>query len=158
MDKNQAMVEYLSECPEIAENPTFFNFASAKDNNKQIVTIANEKNVQKPYIDGSVLKQYNFTIVAYVSVSYQALVKVPGYTSENVEDMFDIQSIITWITQQNKEKKFPDFGIDCDVTGIETTTENPNLNGVDTSLSPPLAKYSVTIRVTYIDNSNKIWG
>lgn len=63
MDKNQAVIDFLLKCPQIKENPLFFNFAEAKDNNKQIVTIANDKSVNKGFVDGSVLRRYTFTII-----------------------------------------------------------------------------------------------
>lgn len=157
MDKNQAIVDYLISCPAIKNNPLFFNFADIKDNNKQLVTVANEKALDKPYIDGSVLKQYTFTIMDYKSVAYNAIVKLQGYTDENISDMMDVQSIIDWIAEQNNAYSFPDFGDECTVESIEALTDNPSLNGVDTSAQPALAKYSITIRVQYLDNSKVLW-
>lgn len=161
MDKNQAIITYLSGengCPQIRNNPVFFNFIDAKDDNKQIVTIANDRAIQKPYIDGSVLKQYTFTIIDYKSIAYQAIVKLSGYSNENIDEMLEVQEIIDWITEQNEIRNYPDFGPECLVDDIVALTENPRLNGVDVSASPALAKYSVSIRVTYIDISKKLWN
>ena len=97
VDKNQAIIEYLRNCPQIAANPLFFNFIEAKDNNKQLVTVANDINIQKPYIDGSVLKRFTFTIIDYRSIAYQAVVMAVGYTNENVEEMLDVQAMLNWI-------------------------------------------------------------
>jgi hypothetical protein len=157
MDKNQAIIDYLIQCPQIQNNPLFFNFADAQDNNKQLITIANDKATNKPYIDGSVLKKYTFTIVDYRSIVYQAIVKQEGYSNENVEEMFDVQEIIDWVTEQNDNNNFPDFGTDCEIEEIRAVTDNPNLNGIDTSTKPALAKYSVSIQVTYIDTSKVLW-
>lgn len=156
-DKNQAIIDYLCTCPSIRNNHIFFNFIQAQDDNKQIVTLANDITVQKPYIDGSVLKQYTFTIIDYKSITYQAIVKQVGYTNENVEEMLDVQEILDWITDQNEAHNFPDFGSDCEIDEIIALTENPRLNGVDTSVSPALAKYSISIRVTYLDISKRLW-
>lgn len=156
-DKNKAIIEYLLTCPVIESNPLFFNFADAKDDNKQVITTADEKSLQKPYIDGSVLKQYNFTIIDYKSIAYNAIVKLEGYEDENISDLLETQAIIDWITEQDDNHNFPDFGKDCVIDKIEALTENPNLNGVDTSSSPALAKYSISIRVTYLDNSKVLW-
>lgn len=162
MDKNKAIINYLFTCPVIASNPLFFNFAKAEDNNKQLITVANDKKINKPFIDGSVLKKYTFTIVDYRSVLYQALVNDPehpdDYPNENVEEMLDVQGIIDWVTEQNDNENFPDFGSDCVVEQIEALTDNPNLNGVDTSVSPVLAKYSVSIQVQYLDTSKVVWN
>lgn len=158
MDKNKAIIEYLFGCPTIANNPLFFNFAEAEDNNKQIITAANDKKLSKPYIDGSVLKLFTFTIIDYRSVIYQALVNDPNYPNENVEEILDVQSIIDWIETQNDLCNYPDFGSDCLVEQIQALSDSPNLNGVDTSGSPSLAKYSVSIQVQYLDKSKVLWN
>lgn len=158
MDKNQAIIEYLIQCPAIANNPLFFNFANAKDKSKQIVTLSNDKTLNKPFIDGSVEKRYTFTIVDYQSVSHNAVVKMAGITNENVADMFSAQSIIDWVNTQNDLRNYPNFGTECVVESIEALTESPSINGVDTSVTPNLARYSVSIRVNYIDNSKSNWN
>ena len=157
MDKNKAIIKYLMQCPTIKNNPLFFNFGEVEDNSKQIVTTSTDKNIERPYIDGSVLKRYTFTIIDYRSVIYQALVTIEGYDNENVEDMMYVQSIIDWIDEQNDNYNFPDFGNDCVVEEITALTDIPNLNGVDKDSSPNLAKYSIAIRVQYLDNTKKIW-
>lgn len=163
IDKNQAIIEYLSDattgCPQIISNPLFFNFIDAKNNNKQLVVLSNDIAVQRPFIDGSVLKRYTFTIIDYKSVAYQAIVKTIGtsYTNENVEEMFESQSIIDWITEQDELQHYPDFGETCEIEKITALTENPRLNGVDISVSPALARYSISIQVTYLDISKKLW-
>ena len=158
VDKNQAMVNYLKTCPAIQNNPLYFNFINAKDDNKQIITLSNEKAVAKTYIDGSVLKQYSLALVDFKSIAYKPIVKSVGYSDENVEDMLSVQQIIDWIDEQNDAHNYPDFGDECIIEKISATTENPMLDGIDTSISPALAQYSVTIVVTYLDTSKVIWG
>jgi len=158
VDKNQAIIDFLMGCPLIAENPVYFNFAQAKDNSKSIVTVATDKAIDRSFIDGSVKKRYNFTIIDFKSVIDQALPTIPGYTSENVADVFDVQSIIDWIDEQNDSRNYPEFGENCLVEEMRTTTDNPNLNGVDSNQKPNLAKYSITIQVDYIDTSKRIWS
>lgn len=157
-DKNQAMIDYLITCPAIRDNPLFFNFITAKEDNKQFITIANDKILNKEFVDGSVMKRYTMTLVDFKSVVYQAIVKQTGYPNENVEDMFDVQAIMDWVNEQNRLEIFPDFGSDCRVEKIQTATDNPNLNGVDTSVSPVTAKYSFSIQVEYLDMTNVLWG
>lgn len=161
VDKNKAIIDYLTDgtsgCPQIVSHPTFFNFIDAKNDNKQIITVANDKPAQKPFIDGSVLKQYTFTIVDYKSVAYQAIVKMSGYSNENVDEMLEVQSILDWVNAQDVIQHYPDFGTDCIVEKIEALTDTPRLNGVDASVSPALAKYSISIKVTYLDISKKLW-
>lgn len=158
MDKNQATIDFLLQCEELRNNPMFFNFITAKEDNKQFVTVANDKSLNKSYIDGSVLRQYTFTIIDYKSVSMNALVTIPGYTNENVEDVLDVQNIIDWITEQADAKNFPNFGEGYIIQSMEALTDNPNLNGIDSSTSPALAKYSFSIRIQYLDETKILWN
>lgn len=153
VNKEQAIIEFLRECPTIAENPLFFNFINAKADNKQIITSGNDKSIQKPYIDGSVLKRYTFTIIDFRSVTYQAIVNSPSHINENVEEYIDIQAIIDWVDEQNEARNYPSFGNDCEIDEMKVLTDNPVLNGVDTQLKPALAKYSFSIQIDYIDKS-----
>lgn len=155
----QAIITYLLNCPSVKNSSLYFNFIDAKDDNKQYVTTSNEKATNKPFIDGSVEKQYTFTIIDYRSIAYRALPKgIALIGDENIEEYLDVQGIIDWITEQEELKNYPDFGSDHIIEKIEALTENPNLNGVNTSVTPPLAKYSVAIRVTYTDMSKVTWN
>ena len=171
VDKNQAVIDFISTCPKIANNPLFFNFINAKDENKQIITVSNDTIIDKPYIDGSVMKRYTFTLVDFKSISYNPIVKLqqgtstststststPSYANENVEEILDTQDIIDWIREQADLNNFPNFGDDCYVDEMVVANNSPTLKGIDTTTSPPLAQYGVTIYINYIDNSKKLW-
>lgn len=154
--KEKAVIDFLCTCPAIQSNPLFFNFINAKSDNKQIVTASNDRNINRPYIDGSVLKRYSFTLIDYRSVSYQAIVKSQIDANENVQEYVDIQDIIDWVNEQEEARIYPDFGNKCQIEEMRVVTDNPVLNGVDTQLKPALAKYSFTIQIDYIDNSKVI--
>lgn len=158
VDKNRAVIDFLLNCPQIHDNPLFFNAINAKDNDKQIITQSNDKAINNNYIDGSVMKRFTFTLIDFRSVAYQPLPKVAGYTSENVAEMFDVQGILDWVNEQADLRNYPDFGTSCEIDDMRTTTENPNLNGVDTSVTPALAKYSISIQIDYIDTTKAIWN
>ena len=157
VDKNQAVIDFLITCPAIENNPLYFNFLHADDGNKQLLSTGNDKLMNKTFIDGSVAKRFTFTIIDYRSVAYQAVVKQAGYTNENVEELLDVQGIADWIEEQNDLRNFPDFGSTCDIDEMHTLTDNPNVNGVDTSINPALAKYSISIQIDYVDNSRAIY-
>ena len=157
VDKNQAVIDFLLGCPQIANNRLFFNFINGEYNYKQFITISNDNSVNRPYVDGSVLKRYTFTIVDFRSVAYQAIVTVPGHTNENVDEMLDVQSIMDWIEEQADNENYPNFGADCIIDSMKTLSNNPNLNGVDTNVKPALAKYSMSIQIDYLDTSKVIW-
>lgn len=158
VDKNQAIIDFLMDCPQIMYNPLFFNFLNAKDNDKQVITQSNDISLNKPFVDGSVMKRYTFSIIDFRSVIYQPLPKVEGYTSENVEELFDVQEMLDWVNEQADEGNFPDFGEHCSIDSMRTTSENPNLNGVDTSVTPALAKYSISIQIDYLDTTKAVWN
>lgn len=157
IDKNQAVIDFLLTCPAIQENPLFFNFLNAKDETKQLVMTGNEKSINRAFIDGSIQKRFTFTIIDYKSIAYQAIVNNPLYVNENVQEILETQGIIDWISEQNDLRNFPNFGADCEIEEMRTLTENPNLNGVDTSVSPALAKYSISIQIDYVDTSKMLW-
>ena len=165
MDKNQAIIDYILNCPVIKDNPLFFNAIKAQDENKEIITIANDRTMNSRFIDGSVMKRYSFTIVDFRSISYNPIPIIvetttttePEYKAENVEDMFDVQGIIDWIEEQKDSENYPDFGENCVIDDMVTTSDIPNLNGIDTNVAPALAKYSITIQIDYIDNSKKLF-
>lgn len=157
-DKNQAIIDYLITCPVIQNNPLYFNYINAKDSYNQIVTMANDLLISRPYLDGSVRRRYTFNIITFKSMADTAVVKQGGYSNENVEDMVDPQAIIDWIADQQELHNYPDFGEDNIIESIDTTTSTPVYEGVNTSIDPPLAMYSVSVRVDYIDNSKVIWN
>lgn len=157
VDKNQAMVDYLSQCPSLKPYKLYFNFGVAADNNKQLVTNAIDVVTNKNYIDGSVGKRYSLTIIDFKSVGYNAIVKQPGFVDENVSEMLEVQAIIDWIDEQNALRNFPNFGPECDIDDISTNRNAPELQTVDTTVTPALAQYGVRIDVNYIDNSKVIW-
>lgn len=157
MDKNSAIINYILQCPQIVNSPLYFNFIDAKDNTNQILTSSNDRYTEKPYITGSVAKQYTFTIVIFKSITEDAIVKLEGFAHENVEELAYIQELIDWIVEQNELHNYPDFGTDCNVISITTAEDTPRLVGINTEVTPALAMYNVTIQVEYIDNSKNIW-
>lgn len=157
IDKNQAVINYILQCPQIQNTPLYFNFINAKDNTAQILTSANDRYTEKPDITGAVEKQYTFTIMVFKSITDDAIVKLEGFAHENVEELSYIQALIDWIAEQNDLQNYPDFGTDCDVDEIRTSEETPKLEAINAQVSPALAMYSVTIQITYIDNSKKLW-
>ena len=158
IDKNQAIIDFLLTCPAIQSNPLFFNFLNAKDDNKQLIAQGNEKSMNVRFVDGSERKRFTFTIVDYKSVAYQAIAQLQGYSNENVQEVMEVQEIMDWITDQNEARNYPNFGSDMIIEEMRTLTENPNLNGVDTSVTPALAKYSMSIQIDYIDTSKVLWN
>ena len=158
IDKNQALIEYLIQCPTVSDSSLFFNFAEEEDNSNQIVSHGDDAIRNQPYVDGSVLKSFTFTMFIYKAVAFNPVIKSEGYIDENVSDVSDIQALIDWIVEQNENKVFPNFGDSCIIESVEPTTNRPTLNGVNASAQPPLAQYQVVITITYLDTSKMVWN
>lgn len=158
VDKNQAVIDYIIQCPTIQNSPLYFNFINIEDDTNQLVTQTTDRYISKRYVDGSVLRVYSFTIITYKSTADIAVVKMSGYPNENVSDMSDIQALIDWIKEQSKLHHYPDFGESCRIDDIYTTTDNPKFEGIDNQVNPFLAAYSTTIEIQYLDMEDVIWG
>lgn len=156
IDKNQAVIDFLCSYENIQSNPLFFNFINAKDNNIQFLTETNDKSLSRQYIDGSVARQYTFTLMITKSITDMAILQ-GSLTNENLEDIANIQEIMDWINEQNDEQNYPNFGEECIIEEMHTTAENPSLDGINTEVSPALALYSMQIRIDYIDYTKIIW-
>lgn len=154
-DKNEAVIEYLMQCPAIQANPLFFNFANVESGSNHFITESDR--VKKHYIDGSCLKQYNFTIASYHSISHNAIVGTSSFNDENIENMAVVQDILNWIDEKAENHEYPDFGDLCTIDSMETLAVDPDLDGVDTSVNPPIARYSIGVKIQYIDNKKKLW-
>ena len=158
MDKNIAMIKFLLDCPTIQENPLFFNFANEEDGNTHFITETDSR--KHTYIDGSMLKQYTFTIASYSSVTHDAVVQEEGdiLLNQNIENMAKVQDILDWINEQAENQNYPDFGENCRIDDMTTLTTDPDIDGIDTSVNPPIARYSVGVKLTYLDTSKKLWN
>ena len=156
IDKNQAIVTFLQSCPVIQSNSLFFNFGTVEDGATQATVRSDERALNKPFIDGSVLKRYTFILDNFRSVAYNPIVS--GLSDENVDDFATVQSILDWINTQNDLGVYPVFGSDYTIEKMETLTDKPDLVGVDTSLNPPMAIYRISIQIDYIDKTKRIWN
>lgn len=165
IDKNKAVIEYLLQCPDIYDSPLYFNLIDAKDNTIQILTQAEDKTLSRPNIDGSVNKKYTFTLITFKSISELEIVKPVGtgtdveeYPNENIDELQAVQLLIDWILAQEDLKNYPNFGDDCIIDSIDTTTDYPRFDGINTEMTPPLAMYSIAVVIEYLDTSRVIYN
>ena len=157
MDKNQAVIDYLITCPQIQNSPLFFNLIEAHNNNLQIVTTSEDVTTRRAYVTGEVPKRYTFTLITFKSITDLAVVKDSEYANENVDDLADVQALLDWLHEQEDIKNYPNFGEDCYIDSLQTTTDTPRFDGINDELTPPLAMYSIAIVINYIDTSKMIW-
>ena len=157
IDKNKVVIDYLLQCPDIANSPLYFNLINAENNSIQILTTAEDKATSSRYIDGSVSKRYTFNIITFKSITDSELVKVQDYNNENVDELHDVQQLIDWVQEQQKLRNYPDFGEGYHVESIDTATDTPRFDGINTEMTPPLAMYSISIIIEYTDETNVIF-
>ena len=157
IDKNKAVIDYLLDCSDIQDRPLYFNLINAEDDSIQMLTTVEDKTLSTAYIDGSISKRYTFTIVIFKSISDNELVKSSGISNENVDELDDIQKLIDWIQEQNDLQNYPDFGENCYIDKIDTTTDAPRFDGIDTESNPPIAMYSISIIIEYLDTNKVIF-
>ena len=155
IDKNKVMIEFLRNCPVIDKNPLYFNFGNIEDNSYQIITESNDTSLSQPYIDGSILKRYTFYIDCFKTIAYNKVIK--GYQDENLYDISEVQAILDWVNEQDRNKIYPDFGEDCLIDSMQSTTESPDLHSVEDTTTSPIAVYRISIQIDYIDNTQKLW-
>ena len=161
VDKNKAVINYLLQCSDIANSPLYFNLIDAKDNTIQIISRAEDKYTSRPFVDGTVQKQFTFTLLTFRSISDLEIVKPIGteeFPNENVEELNAVQALIDWVQEQNDLKNFPDFGEECMIESIDTTTDNPIFDGIDSQANPPIAIYRIVIVIEYIDTRKQIYN
>jgi hypothetical protein len=154
MTKHQAMLEFLQTCPMIRANPLFFNFGKVENDAHQANTMSDDVSLHRPYIDGTELKRYTFHLDTFKSVAYNPV--IPGLPDENMEDFENVQSLIDWINEQDDLKNYPAFD-QCVVDKMRSLYTKPELVGVDTTLSPPMAVYRISIQIDYLDTSKQVW-
>lgn len=157
INKHTAMIDYLCTCPTIRDNPLFFNFGEAKENNTQFITASNAEKFGTEYIDGTRTKYYVFTLLTFKTISYNAIVKTPEYKDENLLELTEFQEVIDWINDQEDLHNYPDFGTDCVVESIVCGSANPQIEEVRSDVEPAIAIYSITIQVEYLDKSKQVW-
>ena len=157
MDKNKAILDFIAVYPGISTSPVFVNFMNATDDDIQFITSSNDKTLNQKFIDGSVMKQYTFSLVITKTITDLAIAK-DEIIGENIDDLADIQAFMDWINEQGENRNYPNFGSDCVIEEMHTTAENPSLDGINTKVSPALALYSMEIRIDYIDYSKVIWS
>lgn len=159
MTKDEAMVAFLKTCPTIQENPLFFNFGDINDNAHQVNTKSDEKSLQKPDVVGNVLKRYTFMVDTFKSVAYNAIVDTgtAPTADENMSEFQEVQDISDWVNEQGDLRNFPLFEPEYKIDSMKTLTERPEVMGVYTTKTSPMAVYRITIQIDFIDTTKNIW-
>ena len=152
----EEMLRFLKQCPAM-QGVINFQAADAHGNTIQVLTEAADIQNERRFIDGSVEKRFDFTVAFYKPVTHSGYVLDRGSANLNLEGLLDIQALIDWLEEQNDKRNFPNFGEKKRVESVRSLNTEPALAWIDGEhYSPPLAKYTVTVRVEYMDFTRAI--
>lgn len=150
MTKNEIMLAYVQRCPGIRQ--LYFTAGEMLPDAVQITASSVETAAQTAYIDGSRLRYLDYNLIWFRPLSVTP-VRNPATGTYNhaVAEVDDIQSIIDWVETQNDAHDLPEFGDGYVTDSIRCLQAVPQLLGIDQSYSPPLARYTFTLRVEFLD-------
>jgi len=156
MDKYKTMIEWLRGC-DLMDTVLGFQTVDAQDGAIRVLTIGSDAEGRRTYIDGSVLRRFDFTIEIYKSLSDVPVGSDLSLSNQNIDQILDVQGLIDWIDDQRSSGNVPNFGNGYTVESVTSLNDQPNMAWLDAvNYDPPLAKYTVTIRVEYIDFTRAI--
>lgn len=138
-NKHQAVWDWLSANEAISA--LFFNFSPSEDGDTTIAPIVSD-NAIKTYIDGTEVKQYDFSIIQYRQFNSET----PN-DSENATIIFDTEQLMAWIKEQNAERNYPEFPDNCEITQIKVLQDMPQASGINEMN----AQYMFSVRIKYIE-------
>lgn len=157
MNKNQIMLDYLQQCEAVKQ--LYFQYGEMRAGAMQLMTNSVESAARAEYIDGSRPRQLDYSLIWYKPISIMPVRNpVTGQYNANIAELDDVQGIIDWITDRQYDHDLPDFGPGCEMESIRCLHEVPQLLGIDVAASPPLARYSLTIRVEFVDTTRRIFN
>lgn len=145
MDFITPFITWLLNCDGIKNKKLFLNAVKAQDSNIGILTQQISENTVKKYIDGSKAYPITFTVNDYKAISFNPLTVSEPQKNKNVSDLLELNKIISYITEMNKKGNFPQFSDNIEVQKIYCQYSSPPTPTVDSSFSPPIAKYSLPI-------------
>lgn len=149
MTKHDAVKKYFEpKVLELAGDILSFNFSPESPDSFSLITNYSDK-IVKEFICGDVRKAYGFaiTIIKAYSTSGDDL---------NLECMNFAQAFMDWMELQDREKIYPDFGMNCEIEKMEVLQNMPNLSGVNAEAG--LARYMIQGRILYRERGENILG
>lgn len=136
-NKHSAMWDWVYSCSELSD--LFFAFSQNLNGSAVLVPMAKER-IVKEYLDGSSIRNYDFSLVLYKPANAE----VPNST-ENVDIMVDVEKVMGWVDEQNKNRNFPIFPDGCTVQKVENLQNMPTIAGMDETG----AKFMFACKVIY---------
>lgn len=138
--RHGAVWNWLLACPHIRD--LFFNFSASENGDTVLVPLTAYKDVvNQVFISGFAECWYDFTLVRFEAISYEA------NDVQNMEVLCDIEGIAAWVEQQAAENNFPEFPDGCQIQSI---TALPSNIGYVSARDETGAKYMLEFRIEYI--------
>lgn len=152
-DRYQATLAYLQRCEALSGVLNFQAFDYQHDGDiVQVVTQGSDSARNREFIDGSKECAFDLVVAFYKPQTVIPYDPAAGSGNASVQALLDVQSLIEWLDARNHAYDYPDFGDKKQVTRVWSLNSEPQLVWVDGEhYNPPLAKYTVTIRVEYMD-------
>jgi hypothetical protein len=138
MSRHEVMFEYMKTYPNIS-NLFSFDFAEAK-NNSSAFRVIDEETTRRDIV-GNEETIYTFSIAEYKNYTTEP------YSTENIENLEEIDDFIEWVREQNRLKILPDFGDGFLVDEIRAMRSGSGIAYVDPS--GRIAQYQFTVKVKY---------
>lgn len=135
-DKHLAVWEWLYKNEQISR--LYYNFSDSGMDNTVLITLGDNR--IRRYIDGSEMRQYDFSIAQYKEMN-----ATEPNSDENVSVMIDAGKVMQWIEEQEKLHNYPNFPDGCIITKVEPLQAMPSVAGMDEME----AKYLFSCRITY---------
>lgn len=138
VNKTNAMWAYLSQYPELE---TYLKCNTSDNNIGEVAFNTSPSEAwEKKYLRDKGVKRYDFHVVMIRPHD-------TGTSILNIDEIFNVERFMEWITEQNSLKNFPNFGEDTKVLSIEPLQNMPQLATVDPDGAG--AKYQFSVRVRY---------
>ena len=148
-----ATLAFLKQCPALSG---LLGLNAIAGENVRVLTQGSSRAENRHYIDGSEGRAFDFVIEFYKPLNTLPYIAERGEDNQNLKSVLDVQELSSWRDEQRYEGNAPDFGDQCVVDDVKSMNNEPVLAWVDAQQAPPIAKYTVTVRVEYIDYTNSI--
>lgn len=145
MNFTTPFIEWLLQSNYIKNNKLFLNAVQAQENNVQIVTQQIADNQVTEYVDGSKEYPITFFINNYKMIDYDQMIKTDIPMNGNIEILLDVQKIIEFVKNMEKQGNYPKFSDNIRVEKVYCQYNTPSTPAIDSSYSPALAKFTIPI-------------
>lgn len=137
MNKNQAVYNWLKTYNKFKN--LLFNFSYGTNKNTTMLPQPNDY-IDYEDITGSKVRYYTFSIS-----HFKHYTNLP--TTENIDNMEEVQEFLNWVDEQNRNKNFPKFPENCTIEYIKNLTDIPNVSKSNNNL----VRFYSQIQIKYIE-------